>query len=196
MWLSYYLSLQEHPEWEIKNGSVFFQKAKESAPCKEIPSLQLINQTLSYARELERIVWEEMQWRLLFPKFLGVWIIVANTVFWNCSFLIQCETIKLFTSVFWSFRWQYGCLYFIFLDLCSGKRKTLPYLSTFLCWGLYDSWSCSLNFKPIERFISNYGDIISGILHFFDRTFFFVNDHLWKFRMVVCSAGAYCFSKS
>ncbi|TKY59611.1 26S proteasome non-ATPase regulatory subunit 8-like A [Spatholobus suberectus] len=47
---------EEHPEWEIKNGSVFFQKAKESAPCKEIPSLQLINQTLSYARELERIV--------------------------------------------------------------------------------------------------------------------------------------------
>uniref|UniRef100_A0A6N2JZX1 CSN8/PSMD8/EIF3K domain-containing protein n=1 Tax=Salix viminalis TaxID=40686 RepID=A0A6N2JZX1_SALVM len=46
---------EEHPEWEIKNGSVVFQKAKESAPCKEIPSLQLINQTLSYARELERI---------------------------------------------------------------------------------------------------------------------------------------------
>ncbi|MQL92556.1 hypothetical protein Taro_025175 [Colocasia esculenta] len=45
-----------HPEWEIKDGFVFFQKAKESAPCKEIPSLQLINQTLSYARELERIV--------------------------------------------------------------------------------------------------------------------------------------------
>ncbi|KAK8476153.1 hypothetical protein V6N13_020197 [Hibiscus sabdariffa] len=47
---------EEHPEWEVKNGSVFFQKAKESTPCKEIPSLQLINQTLSYARELERIV--------------------------------------------------------------------------------------------------------------------------------------------
>ncbi|XVF56499.1 hypothetical protein PTKIN_Ptkin06aG0126100 [Pterospermum kingtungense] len=47
---------EEHPEWEVKNGFVFFQKAKESAPCKEIPSLQLINQTLSYARELERIV--------------------------------------------------------------------------------------------------------------------------------------------
>ncbi|XP_066353333.1 26S proteasome non-ATPase regulatory subunit 8 homolog A-like [Miscanthus floridulus] len=47
---------EEHPEWEIKNGAVFFQKAKESQPCKEIPSLQLINQTLSYARELERIV--------------------------------------------------------------------------------------------------------------------------------------------
>ncbi|KAK8698268.1 hypothetical protein V6N13_114393 [Hibiscus sabdariffa] len=47
---------EEHPEWEVKNGSVFFQKAKESTPCKEIPSLQLINQTLSCARELERIV--------------------------------------------------------------------------------------------------------------------------------------------
>ncbi|PIA61066.1 hypothetical protein AQUCO_00300525v1 [Aquilegia coerulea] len=47
---------EERPDWEIKNGLVFFQKAKESAPCKEIPSLQLINQTLSYARELERIV--------------------------------------------------------------------------------------------------------------------------------------------
>ncbi|CAL1373633.1 unnamed protein product [Linum trigynum] len=47
---------EEHPEWEIKDGSVVFQKAKETAPCKEIPSLQLINQTLSYARELERIV--------------------------------------------------------------------------------------------------------------------------------------------
>ncbi|CAK9147470.1 unnamed protein product [Ilex paraguariensis] len=47
---------EDHPEWEIKNGFVVFQRAKESAPCKEIPSLQLINQTLSYARELERIV--------------------------------------------------------------------------------------------------------------------------------------------
>ncbi|XP_073003239.1 26S proteasome non-ATPase regulatory subunit 8 homolog A-like [Typha latifolia] len=47
---------EEHPEWEIKDGCVFFQKAKDSQPCKEIPSLQLINQTLSYARELERIV--------------------------------------------------------------------------------------------------------------------------------------------
>lgn len=46
-----YCILQEHPEWEIKNGHVIFQKAKESAPCKEIPSLQLITQTLSYARD-------------------------------------------------------------------------------------------------------------------------------------------------
>ncbi|XP_058729716.1 uncharacterized protein LOC131601835 [Vicia villosa] len=30
----------EHAEWEIKNSSVFFQKAKDSAPCKEISSLQ------------------------------------------------------------------------------------------------------------------------------------------------------------
>ncbi|KAJ3693497.1 hypothetical protein LUZ60_008977 [Juncus effusus] len=52
---SQYIS-EEHPEWEIKGNCVFFQKAKESQPCKEIPSLQLINQTLSYARELERIV--------------------------------------------------------------------------------------------------------------------------------------------
>ncbi|KAG0448215.1 hypothetical protein HPP92_027936 [Vanilla planifolia] len=53
--LSDYIA-EEHPEWEIKNGCLFFQRAKESQPCKEIPSLQLINQTLSYARELERIV--------------------------------------------------------------------------------------------------------------------------------------------
>ncbi|KAI5655308.1 hypothetical protein M9H77_32495 [Catharanthus roseus] len=47
---------EDHPEWEVKNGAVIFQKAKESTSCKEIPSLQLINQTLSYAKELERIV--------------------------------------------------------------------------------------------------------------------------------------------
>lgn len=47
---------EEQPEWEVKNEFLFFQKAKELQPCKEIPSLQLINQTLSYARELERIV--------------------------------------------------------------------------------------------------------------------------------------------
>lgn len=56
-YLVWFWNMQEHPEWEIKNGFVFFQRSKESMPCKEIPSLQLINQTLSYARELERIVW-------------------------------------------------------------------------------------------------------------------------------------------
>ncbi|KAK3429272.1 hypothetical protein EUGRSUZ_E00681 [Eucalyptus grandis] len=34
---------------KIKSGFVYFQKAKESAPSMEIPSLQLINQTLSNA---------------------------------------------------------------------------------------------------------------------------------------------------
>jgi 26S proteasome regulatory subunit N12 len=47
---------QDHPNWEIRGSSVYFQKVKDLAPCKEIPSLQLINQTLGYARELERIV--------------------------------------------------------------------------------------------------------------------------------------------
>lgn len=47
---------KEHPEWEIQDGFIIFQKVKDSVPCKEIPSLQLITQTLSYARELERIV--------------------------------------------------------------------------------------------------------------------------------------------
>ncbi|KAL8170707.1 hypothetical protein V2J09_022511 [Rumex salicifolius] len=47
---------EDHPEWEVKAGRIYLQKAKDFAPCKEIPSLQLSNQTLSYARELERIV--------------------------------------------------------------------------------------------------------------------------------------------
>ncbi|KAF3778118.1 26S proteasome non-ATPase regulatory subunit 8-like protein A [Nymphaea thermarum] len=34
---------EEHPDWEVRNGCVFFQKAKETTPCKEIPSLQLIS---------------------------------------------------------------------------------------------------------------------------------------------------------
>ncbi|EFJ16454.1 hypothetical protein SELMODRAFT_271572 [Selaginella moellendorffii] len=47
---------EEHPDWEIRNRCVYFQKVKDFSLCKEIPSLQLINQTLGYARELERIV--------------------------------------------------------------------------------------------------------------------------------------------
>lgn len=47
---------EEHPEWDVKDGRVLFQKAKESQPCKEIPAAPVINQTLGYARELERIV--------------------------------------------------------------------------------------------------------------------------------------------
>ncbi|KAL6144696.1 hypothetical protein ACLB2K_055387 [Fragaria x ananassa] len=37
------------------NDAVFFEKAKESAPCKEIPSLQLINQMLSHATKSDQI---------------------------------------------------------------------------------------------------------------------------------------------
>lgn len=47
---------EEHPNWEMKNGLVYFRKVRASALWKEIPSLQLIVQTLSYARELECIV--------------------------------------------------------------------------------------------------------------------------------------------
>ncbi|XP_044377996.1 26S proteasome non-ATPase regulatory subunit 8 homolog A [Triticum aestivum] len=47
---------EEHPEWDVKGGRVLLQKAKESQPCKEIPAAPVINQTLGYARELERIV--------------------------------------------------------------------------------------------------------------------------------------------
>ncbi|KAK3428221.1 hypothetical protein EUGRSUZ_E00976 [Eucalyptus grandis] len=50
------VGMQEHLQWQIKSGFIYFQKAKESASSKEIPSLQLINQTLGYTRELERIV--------------------------------------------------------------------------------------------------------------------------------------------
>ncbi|XP_040869834.1 uncharacterized protein [Glycine max] len=57
---------EEHPEWEIKNGSVFFQKAKESAPCKEIPSLQLINQTLSYAYTFGYVFVRTVPWNIAF----------------------------------------------------------------------------------------------------------------------------------
>eukprot|EP00897_Mesotaenium_endlicherianum_P008130 jgi/Mesen1/7345/ME000377S06568 len=46
---------KEH-EWELRNGCVYFQSTSDSAHQKEIPSMQLISQTLGYARELERIV--------------------------------------------------------------------------------------------------------------------------------------------
>ncbi|KAK3429296.1 hypothetical protein EUGRSUZ_E00716 [Eucalyptus grandis] len=55
------VGMQEHPQWQIKSEFVYFQKAKESASLKEIPSLQLINQTLGYTRELKQIVWDLRQ---------------------------------------------------------------------------------------------------------------------------------------
>jgi hypothetical protein len=81
--------LQEHDEWEVKNGSVYFQKVKESAPCKEIPSLQLINQTLSYARELERIVWKEL-------CAMASWFVAA----WHDFIEAKAHLKSLFTITF------------------------------------------------------------------------------------------------
>lgn len=66
----------------MKNGFIIFQKVKDSVPCKEIPSLQLITQTLSYARELERIVWEDMPLLISFCDFSIYWI------FSSCTFLL------------------------------------------------------------------------------------------------------------
>ncbi|XP_062013087.1 26S proteasome non-ATPase regulatory subunit 8 homolog A-like [Rosa rugosa] len=43
------------PEGDVKYDAAFFEKAKESAPCKEIPSLQFINQMLSCATKLGQI---------------------------------------------------------------------------------------------------------------------------------------------
>lgn len=48
--------MQDRSDWEIHSSRVCFQKAKELASCKEISSLELINQTLGYARELDRSV--------------------------------------------------------------------------------------------------------------------------------------------
>jgi len=122
--------LKEHPEWEIKNGSVFFQKAKESAPCKEIPSLQLINQTLSYARELERIVWKNMRSRLLCFKISRVWIIAADIVFWNCLILIQCRTKNC--SPLYFDHLGVCMVTFIFLPRALETGKNVSYLHFFM----------------------------------------------------------------
>nr|GEW36118.1 26S proteasome non-ATPase regulatory subunit 8 homolog A-like [Tanacetum cinerariifolium] len=46
--LSEYIQ-EEHPEWEVKNGLVFFQKAKDSAPCKEIPLFESLKDYVSKA---------------------------------------------------------------------------------------------------------------------------------------------------
>jgi len=46
----------EQHEWEIRNNVVFFQKEKEREPRKDIPSEQIMQHAIFYARELERIV--------------------------------------------------------------------------------------------------------------------------------------------
>ena len=44
--------------WAVRDGSVVFQARERPEPCaaKDIPSMQVITQTLGYAKELERIV--------------------------------------------------------------------------------------------------------------------------------------------
>eukprot|EP00898_Chlorokybus_atmophyticus_P004503 jgi/Chlat1/5053/Chrsp33S05053 len=41
--------------WEVRDSTIYFT-TKEMTACRELPSLQIIDQTLAYARELERIV--------------------------------------------------------------------------------------------------------------------------------------------
>ena len=43
-------------EWELIKDRVYFHNSSKVPTYKEIPSMQLIIQTLGYARELERIV--------------------------------------------------------------------------------------------------------------------------------------------
>jgi|AntAceMinimDraft_1070359.scaffolds.fasta_scaffold99441_1 26S proteasome regulatory subunit N12 len=51
------LSFGEGREWTVAGGDTFVFRAEAAAPsAKDIPSMQLINQTLLYAKELERIV--------------------------------------------------------------------------------------------------------------------------------------------
>jgi len=43
--------------WEVQDGRLIFSDAsRDPSGCKDIPSLELINYTLTYAKELERIV--------------------------------------------------------------------------------------------------------------------------------------------
>ena len=65
--LTHFMTFAGAPQVGDQNWMrVYFHKAKESQPCKEIPSLQLINQTLSYAKELEQIVWDSLIETLLY----------------------------------------------------------------------------------------------------------------------------------
>jgi 26S proteasome regulatory subunit N12 len=42
--------------WSIDGATVTFATMEEEAPAQKLPSTQLIQETLSYAKELERIV--------------------------------------------------------------------------------------------------------------------------------------------
>lgn len=45
-----------YPSWRIVNNTIYFESEVKTGKAAEIPSLRLIEQTLSYATELERIV--------------------------------------------------------------------------------------------------------------------------------------------
>ena len=42
--------------WEVEGKRVRFQRVTPELGVKDIPSLQVVSQTMSYAKELERIV--------------------------------------------------------------------------------------------------------------------------------------------
>lgn len=46
----------EQRGWRLDGKTVAFSKAEEEQPTQKLPSAQLIQETLSYAKELERIV--------------------------------------------------------------------------------------------------------------------------------------------
>ena len=46
----------EQRGWRIDGGQVVFAKVEDEQPTQKLPSAQLIQETLSYAKELERIV--------------------------------------------------------------------------------------------------------------------------------------------
>eukprot|EP00873_Tetraselmis_striata_P002417 jgi/Tetstr1/422681/TSEL_013479.t1 len=50
------LSYASERGWEVQDGKVLFTPAPKCSAAKELPSLELINYTLTYAKELERIV--------------------------------------------------------------------------------------------------------------------------------------------
>ncbi|CAI5465251.1 unnamed protein product [Closterium sp. Yama58-4] len=45
----------EQHNWEVRDGSVYFQRPQQQQPRDRMPSMQLVSQALGYARELERI---------------------------------------------------------------------------------------------------------------------------------------------
>ena len=47
---------EQKPEWQVNNDTLWFKPPKRNLQASDIPSMKLIQQTLSYATELDRIV--------------------------------------------------------------------------------------------------------------------------------------------